>query len=294
MKTQVKNYLPLLLIIFLCSCINKKAEENEITVDVNSGILVDLSASNEIVVDENADILETSSDIISENYNWLTKYGWSLSDGRHLADPSIDGTATNWIGKTPLVFFEMFNIPSDSILYQVRPNRDFLYFLYQTEEKDKLYPIGSAYCTEVFDLEFGDNYSYLSLRRYDLPYTQFFPIVQQLDPDYPLVGIWGKLPSLIEYRLANPENCVFYMDIDSDIPGYAVRRGTYLFYKTGDDTFETISSFPDGHMRLEIKDERLLILTPLYTLTEDEEGWVAPLIVDRIPFPKANLVKEEY
>jgi len=166
--------------------------------------------------------------------------------------------------------------------------------LYQTENKDKLYPIGSAVGTEVFDLEFGDNYSYLSLRGYGLPYTQLFPVVQQLDPDYPLVGIWGKLSSLIEYRLVNPENCVFYMDIDRDIPGYAVRRGTYLFYQTEDNTFETISSFSDGHMMLEIKDKRLMILTPLFTLPEGEEGWVAPLIVDRIPFPKAYLVKEEY
>jgi len=295
MKTKIliKCFLFLLTIILLCSCIKNKAVENEITVDVNSSIHEDLSANNEIAVDKNAGIPGTSPDITSENYNWLTEYGWSLSDGRHLADPSVDGSATNWIGKTPLVFFELF-IPSDSVLYQVRPSWDFLYFLYQTEEKNKLFPIGSAYSTEFFDLEFGDNHSYISLHRNDIPYTQIFPVVQQLDPDYPLVGIWGKLPSLIEYRLVDPVNCVFYMDIDRDIPGYAVRRGTYLFYKTGNDTFETVSSFADGQMRLEIKDERLLILTPLFTLPEDKEGWVAPLIVDRIPFSKANIVKEEY
>jgi len=274
MKTQKKNYLPLLLIIFLCGCINKKTVETE------------------IAIDENAGILEASPDKASENYDWLTEYGWTLDDGRQLVDSSVEHI--DWIGfKTPLVFFEKFYIPLDSVLYQVQLRRDLFYFLYQTEDKDKLYPIGSVFGTEVFDLEFGDNYSYISLHRNGIPYGRHYRVGQQLDPNYLLVGIWGKLPSLIEYRLVNPENCVFYMGIDRDIPGYAVRQGTYLFYQTGDDTFETISSFPDGHMRLEIIDERRLILTPLYALPEDEEGWVAPLIVDRMPWRKADLVKEE-
>jgi len=275
MKKQVKKYLHLLIIIFLCSCINNKAVKNEIAVDGNAGIL------------------EVSHDTTSENYDWLTEYGWNLRDGRHLVDPLID--PMDWIGpKTPIVFFEKFNLPLDSVLYQVRLRKDLFYFLYQTENKDKLYPIGSAFGNVVFDLEFGDNYSYISLHRNGIPYGLQYRVSQQLDPDYPLVGIWGKLPPLFEYRLVNPINCVFYMDIMKEIPEYAVRSGTYLFYMTGDDTFETISSFADGQMRLEIKDERLLILTPLFTLSEDEEGWVAPLIVDRMSFPKTDLVKEEY
>ncbi|MCL2185038.1 MAG: hypothetical protein FWB86_04165, partial [Treponema sp.] len=44
----------------------------------------------------------------------------------------------------------------------------------------------------------------------------------------------------------------------------------------GDKVFESISSFPDGRMRLEIKSQTEIILTPLFTLP-DEKGWVAPL-----------------
>jgi len=259
---------------------------------VFGGYLFHKSLNDKIMnVDEKAGIPETTTYKTTENFDWLTEYGWSLEDGRRLVDPSVG--YIDWIGfKTPIALFEIFNIPSDCVLYQVKPSWDLFYFLYQTEEKNKLYPIGSAHGTEVYDLEFGENHSHISLRSGDRDVHKN-RVGQQLDPDYPLVGIWGKLPALDEYRLIDPANCVFYMEIKKEIPGYAVRRGTYIFYKTGYNRYETISSFPDGRMKLEVKDKNTLILTPLYTLPEGEEGWVAPLILSRHPFPKSELVEED-
>jgi hypothetical protein len=268
MKTLVKGCLSFLVIIFFCGCINK------------------------IPVDKKISKFDASSNKANENYNWLTEYGWYLQDGRHLVDPSID--QIDWIGeKAPLVSFEKFYMPANGVLYQVRLRKELFYFLYQTEEKNKLFPIGSTFGTEVFDLEFGDDFSSMALIRNGTHYGRRDRVGQQIDSDYPLVGIWGKLPALNEYRLANTVDCVYYMEIDKEIPGWAVREGTYLFKKTEDNIFETISSFSDGYIRLEIKDEKLLLLTPLFTLSEDEEGWIAPLTVHRMPWRKNDFTETE-
>jgi hypothetical protein len=216
-----------------------------------------------------------------ENHDWLTEFDWFIEDGRYLVDPSAKQTV--WMGwRTPLAVFKKFYIPSNSILYQARLRKELFYFLYQTEEKDKLFPIGSALGTGVYDLEFENNYSNLSYRRNGLPGYQE-RVGQQTHPDYPLVGIWGRLPFLTEYRLVDhPADCLYYMEIDREIPGWAVRSGTYLLRQTGDKVFESISSFPDGRIKIEIKSERLLLLTPLFTLP-DEDGLVAPLGMGCIP-----------
>ena len=208
-----------------------------------------------------------------ENHDWLTEFDWFLSDGRRLVDPSAD--QIDWIGpKAPLVFFHKFYIPSNSILYQARLRKELFYFRYQTEEKDKLFPIGSANGTFVYYMVFKNNYSYLNGQE---------RVGQQTHPDYPLVGIWGSLPFLKEYRLVDyPTDCLYYMEIEGEIPGWAVRSGTYLLRQTGDKVFESISSFPDGRIRVEIRDEEPLLLTPLFTLP-DENGLVAPLGIYSIP-----------
>ena len=208
-----------------------------------------------------------------ENHDWLTEFDWFLSDGRRLVDPSA--AQVDWIGsRAPLVFFHKFYIPSNSILYQARLRKELFYFRYQTEEKDKLFPIGSAFGTSVHYLVFKNNYSYLNGHE---------RVGQQIHPDYPLVGIWGSLPFLNEYRLVDhPADCLYYMEIDREIPGWAVRSGTYLLRQTGDRVFESISSFPDGCIRVEIIDGEPLLLTPLFTLP-DEDGLVAPLGIYRIP-----------
>jgi len=266
----VKHFLLILFLSILClGCINKKTAENE-----NQPI--------ENTVSENSNELEISS--FTGNYDWFTEYDWFLEDGRWLVDPSFSSAdRIDWIGpKTPLVVFQKFVIPSNSILYQVRLRNELFYFTYQTEEKDKLYSIGSAHGTGVLDLEYGENFSYISMKRNSVPYGRQNRVGQQIDPEHPLVGIWGRLPNLQEYRLIYLSDCLFYMEIDREIPGWAVREGTYLLKQTGDRIFESISSFPDGRIRIEIKNSQLLLLTPLFSLPE-EDGIVAPLLIYGAP-----------
>jgi hypothetical protein len=261
----VKHFLLILFLSTLClGCINKQAIENENIQPIEN------------TVSEKPDELEIPS--FTENYDWLTEYDWLLEDGRWLVDPSFSSAdRIDWIGpKTPLVVFQKFVIPSNSILYQVRLRNELFYFMYQTEEKDKFYTIGSAYGTGVFDLEFGENFSYISRKRNGVPYGRQNSVGQQTDLEHPLVGIWGELPNLQEYRLIYPSDCLFLMEIDKEIPGWAVREGIYLLKQTGNRIFESISSFPDGHIRVEIKDRLFLLLTPLFSLP-DEDGIIAPL-----------------
>jgi hypothetical protein len=267
-----KHFLLILFLSTLClGCINKKTAVSE-----NPDEL-EISAS-----DENIDIVQMT--VVNENYDWFTEYVWFLEDGRWLVDPSFSSAdRIDWIGpKTPLVVFQKFIIPSNSILYQVRLRNELFYFTYQTEEKDKLFTIGSAHGTGVFDLEFGENFSYISMKKNGVPYGRQNRVGQQTDLEHPLVGIWGILPNLQEYRLIYPSDCIYFMEIDREIPGWAVREGTYLLKQTGDRIFESISSFPDGRIRIEIKNSQLLLLTPLFSLP-DEDGIVAPLLIYGAP-----------
>lgn len=229
-----------------------------------------------------------------ENHDWITEFDWALSDGRDIVNRSARNTQVDWIGqKTPIAAFHKFHIPSGSVLYQVRLRNERFYFVYQTEEeKNKLLPFGNSFGTEIFDIEFGENFSTLSRYRDGRFWGYSDRVGIQENHEYPLVGIWGRLPSLNEYRLVNPADCLYYLDIDSEIPGYAVRKGTYLFKQTGNKIFESISSFPDGRMRLEIKSQTEIVLTPLFTLP-DEKGWVAPLRMRCSPY-NPRFSKNEY
>ncbi len=225
-----------------------------------------------------------------ENHDWLTDFDWFLQDGRRMVDPSAD--EIDWIGpKAPHVFFHKFDIPSNSILYQARLRKETFFFSYQTEEKDNLFFIGSSFETGACDLVFENNFTQMSLKQNGWNLGRQKRVGQQANPDYPIVGIWGSLPYLTEYRLVDPADCVYYMEIDRKIPDWAVRRGTYLLKQTGNRVFESISPFPDGRIRIEIKNERLLLLTPLFTLP-DEEGLVDPLGVHCNP-KQPRFIEEE-
>jgi hypothetical protein len=120
------------------------------------------------------------------------------------------------------------------------------------------------------------------LRKNGIHYGRQNRVGEQSDPAFPLVGTWGMLPNLTEYRMLAPTDCIYYMEINKEIPHWAIRRGTYLLKQTGENTFETVSSFYDGRLQLEIMNDREILLTPLFTLPEDEEGIVAPLIITRM------------
>ena len=223
-----------------------------------------------------------------ENHDWLTEYDWYIEDGRDTVDPKADHIYWHAY-RIPIGSFKKFDIPPESTLYQNRLRTEMFNYEYQTEEKDKLFPLGSIYSaghfeqygTDVFELQFGNNYSFISTRIGDTPYGRRYRVGEQGDFEHPLVGIWGELPFLEEYRLVDPADCVYYLTIDKEIPGWAVRYGTYLLKRVGDRVFETITSFPDGHLRFEILHERLILLTPLFSLSEEEKGRIDPLAMRR-------------
>ena len=214
-----------------------------------------------------------------ENFDWLTEYSWSIEDGRELVIPYADHIYFHF---SPYGEIRKLEIPPESALYQNRLRREFFTLYYQTAgELDKLYLLENTFENGVFDLIFENNFSRLSLIKNNVHYGRQDRVGEQVNPEYPLVGIWGILPYLTEYRLVDPADCLYYFEIDREIPGWAVRRGTYLLRQTGDNVFETVSSFSDGCLRLEIRNEKLLLLTPLFTLSDDEKGMVEPLALRR-------------
>jgi len=214
-----------------------------------------------------------------ENYDWLLEHRWWLEDGRELIDPLADFVYWN---TPPNVIFGNLEELSRSTLYQVRLRRERFYFLYQTdEESNRFFIIGSTYGIEPFDVEFRNNFSYMLLHRGRMIWGGYNRSGQQENNRYPLVGIWGRLPALNEYRLIDPTGCKYFMEIDKEIPGWAVRSGAYLLRQIGDNVFETVSSFPDGQLRLEIRNDGRILLLPLFSLPDDERGRIAPLVIRR-------------
>jgi hypothetical protein len=208
-----------------------------------------------------------------ENQDWLTEYYWSIE--------MSDGVYIDWPGHGPVPHgeFRKLSIPVGSTIYRSRLRNEYFNYLYQTE-KNKIFFLEIAKDSNGKDLEFDirlrENYSYISISRGYLLYIVGERNGRQYNADYPLVGIWGALPALHEIRLVESANYVFYLEIPKEMPGFAVRNGTYLFKQVGDNVFETDSCFPDGHMRLEIRNRDWLVLTPLFTLP-DERGLVQPL-----------------
>ncbi|MCL2442085.1 MAG: hypothetical protein FWD13_01300 [Treponema sp.] len=295
MKNLKKYWLYLLIIILLFSC-NKNAnnEKEQMAQDSIVNTVAITSSSQNIVNGNNTNsAVFTFSQLVNEKHDYFTDYYWGLSDGRYLEDQSIQ--TIDWIGPmTPRVIFHKLDIPTGSVLYQVRLRNDLFYFLYQTEtEEKKLYTIGTTFGSEPFDVEFRDNYSRLIRNRNNYIFSAGNRVGEQINNKYPLVGIWGSLPSLTEYRLIDPADCLYYMEIDKEIPDWAVRSGTYLLKQTGENVLETISSFPDGWLKLEIIDERQILLRPLFTLPDDEEGIVGLLTMHRNPI-KTSEITEEY
>jgi len=210
-----------------------------------------------------------------ENHDWLTEYDWYLEDGR-------DFGHIYWHKfMIPYGSFGKVDIPLNCTVYRERLRKEVFDYFYQTEEKDKLFPIGGSY-TSYYDIKYRDNFSHISLYMDGYAHGGRKRVGKQINPADPLIGIWGELPYLSEYRLVKPDNYVFYLDIDKEIPGWAVPKGTYLLKQTGDKVFETDSSFPDGYLRLEILSQEVLLLTPLYTVPA-KEGFTYPLILRRIP-----------
>ena len=208
--------------------------------------------------------------MLEKYHNVFLGYSWYVEDGRHILDSSIE--QVEWYGgyRAPYVIFREFKLPPEYTLYQERLRKEWFTLVYQTEEeKNKIYRIYNSFSNHVDDIEFINDYN--SLKFLDGNIRQH-RASQQEDFEHPLVGIWGRLPYLHEYRLVDPTGCQYYMEIHTEIPNWGVREGTYLLKQKDDRTFETVSSFPDGRFELYVRNSREILMTPLYSLPDDEEG----------------------
>ncbi len=210
-----------------------------------------------------------------ENHDWITEYNWYIE-----MDDVGDYVYWKYIqygkfGKAPIM-------PEDTV-YRGRLRNEIFEYFYERDQ-GQIFLLGcdadSNRIDNQVDMEFRDNYSYLRIKN-GLYLIGGNRNGGQYDPKYPIVGVWGQLPWLSEIRLVESGfnksgETIYYLNIGEEIPGFAVRHGTYLFKQIGDNIFETDSSFPDGRMRLEIRNKELLVLTPLFELP-DEEGLVEPL-----------------
>ena len=216
-----------------------------------------------------------------ENYDWLAEYNWTISDGRSLAGLSRDHIYWH-AHQIPTGTFEIFSVPPDSILFKQRLRKEKFFCSYQeVNDQNRIVSIRGSTENEFFALEFLNDFSQLRRKRNNqVSYGLSSRTGGQSDPRHPLVGIWGELPALNEFRIIEPGNYVYSFEIDEKIPGWAIRRGTYLFKQVGNKIYETDSSFPDGHLRLEIINETTLLITPLFNAPR-EEGLAAPLALRR-------------
>jgi len=207
-----------------------------------------------------------------EKYDWLINHNWFL-DSEYI------------INKPYQVIFRKLEILPGNVMYQERLRRErFTLVYHQMNKIDKLFKLEDTLSNSVYDMEFGDNYNLLSMKWGNIPYpTRQQRVGKQENKNYPLVGIWGSFPHLSEYRIVNPNGCFLYMEIKDQYPFWAIREGTYLLKQIDEKTFETVSSFPDGRLRLTVENEKRIILTPLFTLPKDEQGRLDPLIIRRFP-----------
>jgi hypothetical protein len=203
-----------------------------------------------------------------ENYDWLTYYTWHLDTGFY--GP-----------KEYIVLFRKIEILPGSILYHERlRNERFSLVYHQMDKIDKLFQLVDTLSNNVYNLEFGDNYNLLLRKWGNIPYpTRQQRVGTQVNKNFPLVGIWGSLPHLTEYRIVDPKDCFIYMELNEQSRHWAVREGTYLLKQIDESTFETVSPFPDGRLRLEVKDKKHINIVPLFTLPDGEKGSLDPLII---------------
>jgi len=241
-----------------------------------------MNLSNSVNEIDNSNKKASFSLMVSDDYDLFTDYYWIMADGRYIEDQQV--IPIDWVGPgTPRAIFRRLDLPEGSILYQERLRNTMFTIMYIKEGKDVIYQIENSFSNNKYDFEFRNNFSTLITLSGGYFFGNQNRVGEQPNKDYPLVGIWGELPHLTEYRIVNPTDCMYYLEIYREIPYFAVREGTYLLKQIDDSTFETVTSFPDGHLRLEIIDERTIILRPLFTLPDEEEGLLGILLLHRNP-----------
>jgi len=206
-----------------------------------------------------------------EKYDWLINKNWQLE--------------TEFFDRyePPKVIFRKLDISPKNTMYQERLRNERFSLGYQTDKLDKLIILKDTFFEGIYDIKFDNNYSSLSLVEGKTYYGAQKRVGTQENKNYPLVGIWGELPYLTEYRIVDPKDCYIYMDIENKLPIIAIRGGTYLLKQIDEKTYETVSSFPDGLLRLTIENENEITLKPLFQLPKGEGGILLLLTIKRVP-----------
>jgi hypothetical protein len=217
-----------------------------------------------------------------ENQDWITEYGWSME--MDLRSPHHYDW--HWY-KIPHATINKVLIPPGSTIYRCRFQNSWFYYYYQLDS-EHVFELGRDKDGDGKDDELGiewrknNNYFAISNPKGKSSMERFIQGKERTGGRrlnrHPLVGIWDSVPFLLEFRLAKPANYIYFMEIDKDIPSFAIRRGTYLLKQVEDTVFESDSCFPDGHIRLEIQDKETLVLKPLFELPE-YEGLLEPLLL---------------
>jgi len=235
--------------------------------------------------------------LLGEDYDLFTDYYWGVSDGRSIEDPSI--STYDWIGDmTPRVIFRKLEIPAGSVMYQERLRNEQFSLVYQTDDATKLYQLEDSFSSNVYeiiiDTEIDPGNTHLILGLNGYLYSGQLRAGGQTNINYPLTGIWGRLPNLTEYRQVDYSGCLYYMEIDKDIPFWAVRSGAYLLRQTGENTFETVTSFPDGSLKLDVISEWQILLRPLFSPPAGEKGLTGLLSLYRSSVKISEIDWDEY
>jgi len=217
------------------------------------------------------------------NFDWLTEYHWHITDGR-----SIAGIGASIDRNEPfLARFRRMELPPGSVLLQERRILQFIGFdeirfmlLYQMREDiNTLHIVENSYFYNgVYSLEWRNDFNRVSMRLNGRLRGNMLRIAGgQVNRSLPIVGEWWRNS---EYRIVNPVGVIYYVEIER-FTGWAIRPGIYPLKQVGENVFETVSSFSDGHLRLEIlRENRIILVTPLFS-GEEEEEYMYPLALER-------------
>jgi len=206
-----------------------------------------------------------------ENYDWLIDQNWIFESGY-------------WEPDYNRLIIRKLDISAGSILYQERFARERFYTVYQTDEINKLYSLKDKYTDKIYDIEFRNDSNNLYIKHDGKFYSNNKRNGKQANLKFPLIGIWGERPYETEYRMVDHANCLYYIEITEPqigrgLPGNKIRMGTYLIKQVKKNVFETVSSFSDGLLRLEIINNNKILLTPLFNLPSDENGRIGPMSI---------------
>jgi len=207
--------------------------------------------------------LTLSAENIKEKYRFLTESPWdSYSE--------IDTHDTEY------THFEYYRYDNTLDIYKRKRvfeegTWDYLFtYMIKLNDEELIWYGYDRWESGVYDrmiLEFENNFNRYKIKR---KADNFYILAawregKELDENHPLLGRWtdlhGKLDD--EIRHVNPAEYIFVLDLP-ELKGYSFVKGDYLLKYVGDNTFESDDAFPEGHIRLEVRDSNNIIITPLY------------------------------